>query len=744
MKKSKIFLVALSILVLLFSVSALCLADYESTIATTRAYINSKMLENDMVGLSIVLVDAESSHADKVVWSEGFGLANKETGAPATPDTIFAIGSVSKAFTGLAVLLERDQGNIDLDTSVTSYIPNFTIQERYPGINQNQQFTIRRLLNMHAGIPGDLYNHSFLFSSPMYYSTYMQWILEKYLNDDYPLHPPGSFASYSNLGIVLAGHAAYLEGKTAADEDLNDYFTRTIFQPLGMTSTTGKVVGKNLPGIATGYIEGKPQTNPDSNFLATGGIYSTVNDLSQFLTVLVNDGNTASGTQFVTPGSLDEMGRYSPTNLDLDSMYQPGLGLDSVYLPSFHGVAPPVGGIGKAWGKNGSTGSYNAMIMMLPAAGQKLAVGVLTNSDTAGGAVIEIARKCLLEAIKEKLSLASDPAVKPLPDFSGEAMTDPAAIAGFYGTRSGYDKITYDGVQLSWCRNAHVSDCLDQVRLSQKTDGSNYFAVDGQDYDIVFLSRSDSYANPYQLMVQHGGQHPVFGSNRVGALGHKLPLPAGIPAVWAARTGLKFVKINIGWAWEPEWYAPTVELSQKEYFLLYTSELGTQSIIPENENLALLTNYTSRGDAALRFDNINGVENLFYESYQSVPVSTLHEHTLGIASDFTVDASDILPKNIWRKVTVGSDSSFSNKKVRFHVTPNGENYTYFFYDGDFQLIAHEMDSNSLVTPQLGEGIYYIAVAPKLGAGGSAQLISRATAPWLLFQPAIQANASKEN
>ena len=125
--------------------------SFLTTIANTTAYIKSEMEKHNAVGLSIALVSG-----DKVVWSQGFGWVDKENKIAATADTVYMLGSGTKTLTAVAVLKLVEQGIISLDEPIANYIPEFNMLDRYP--EQARNMTIRRSLNHHSGIPGDLYN----------------------------------------------------------------------------------------------------------------------------------------------------------------------------------------------------------------------------------------------------------------------------------------------------------------------------------------------------------------------------------------------------------------------------------------------------------------------------------------------------------------------------------------------------------------------------------------------------------
>lgn len=154
--------------------------NYETTLQNTSAYINSAINKYDLAGLSIALVDN-----GKIVWSEGFGFANQELKIPATADTVYMIGSVSKTLTTAALLNLYDQGLVELDAPVTSYLPEFDMKGRYA--NQMQGITVMRLLNHHSGIPGDIWDAGFVDEMWADWDTslYINW-LYSYLRDDYP------------------------------------------------------------------------------------------------------------------------------------------------------------------------------------------------------------------------------------------------------------------------------------------------------------------------------------------------------------------------------------------------------------------------------------------------------------------------------------------------------------------------------------------------------------------------------
>ena len=84
--------------------------DYSSITGELSQLVQTTVDEAGITGLSVALVDDQ-----KIVWSEGFGYADKEKGIKATPETIYGVGSISKLFTATAIMQLAEEGEIDID-----------------------------------------------------------------------------------------------------------------------------------------------------------------------------------------------------------------------------------------------------------------------------------------------------------------------------------------------------------------------------------------------------------------------------------------------------------------------------------------------------------------------------------------------------------------------------------------------------------------------------------------------------
>ena len=107
--------------------------------------IAALMEEHQLPGFAIALIDDQN-----VVWQEMFGVSTIETGAPLAPDTAFKVGSLSKLFTAIEIMRLRDEGRIDLDAAIETYLPGFAMKSRF---SSARPVTIRSILAHRSGLP---------------------------------------------------------------------------------------------------------------------------------------------------------------------------------------------------------------------------------------------------------------------------------------------------------------------------------------------------------------------------------------------------------------------------------------------------------------------------------------------------------------------------------------------------------------------------------------------------------------
>ncbi|MBQ4898782.1 beta-lactamase family protein [Paenibacillus sp. Marseille-P2973] len=174
----------------------------------------------------------------KVLVRQGYGMANWDKELPNGPTTIFRIGSVTKQFTALAIMQLQEQGKLNVNDPVHTYLPD------YP---HSDQITIHHLLTHTSGIPN-------LTEFPNYLETMGQPVtVEQNLSifKNEPLEfEPGSEFRYSNSGYILLG--AIIE--QVSKQTYEDYVSEHIFKPLGMNDSGFRDGESTDPKYAVGYM----------------------------------------------------------------------------------------------------------------------------------------------------------------------------------------------------------------------------------------------------------------------------------------------------------------------------------------------------------------------------------------------------------------------------------------------------------------------------------------------------------
>jgi CubicO group peptidase (beta-lactamase class C family) len=146
--------------------------DYSSVTQYLTRLIEYEMNESKVTGLSIALVDDQH-----IVWAQGFGYADKTNNIAATPQTVYRAGSVSKLFNATAAMQLVEQGKLDIDQPLQTYLPEFSIKSRFA---QAGPITARGILTHHSGLPGDLANGMFT-ENPAPFTTVVGRLKELHL-----------------------------------------------------------------------------------------------------------------------------------------------------------------------------------------------------------------------------------------------------------------------------------------------------------------------------------------------------------------------------------------------------------------------------------------------------------------------------------------------------------------------------------------------------------------------------------
>ncbi|HEX2252696.1 MAG TPA: serine hydrolase domain-containing protein [Thermoanaerobaculia bacterium] len=322
-----------------------------------------------------------------LVWARGFGVADLATGRPATPDTVFGLGSITKTFTATALLQLRDAGRLRLDDPVARHLPWFQVQAPAP---DEEVITVRHLLTHTAGLPRE---------APFPYWTDRAFPsrdeLVRAIREQVAGDVPGTRYRYSNLGIAVAGMVV----EAASGMAWGDYVRRHVLAPLGMESTFVDFASVPPERFATGYLtrpdEGAPPPVAPATEAAAlapaASMASTVRDLARYLSAHAA-GSTApgAGAPLLRATTRREMQRVHW----LSESWSSGRGLGwSVWRQSDRTLV----------GHGGWVAGHRAQIAFEPKTG--IGVVVLTNSDEGGpGSYGSTAFELVAPAIEKALA----------------------------------------------------------------------------------------------------------------------------------------------------------------------------------------------------------------------------------------------------------------------------------------------------------------------------------------------------
>jgi CubicO group peptidase (beta-lactamase class C family) len=256
MKAKQILLSAILIISLINN------SQSEELFQNVRGKIEGLVAEKHVPSIAVAV-----ARDGKIIWEEGFGLADRERNIPASAHTIYCYASISKTLlsTGLMVLVEKKL--IDLDRPINEYLGKTKLKA---WVGNAEEATVRRVADHTAGLP-TYYN--FFYEDESYQPPPREETIHKY---GIMVTPPGEHYEYSNLGFGILDHLiSRVSGKNYAD-----FMREEVFVPLGMTHTSVGIMPEHKDLLATMYA-------PDGSALpffrldtpGAGETYGSVHDL---------------------------------------------------------------------------------------------------------------------------------------------------------------------------------------------------------------------------------------------------------------------------------------------------------------------------------------------------------------------------------------------------------------------------------------------------------------------------------
>ena len=267
--------------------------DHAAQVAIIDSIMMAPVREGQIAGASVAVV-----HQGETVAIRGYGWANLELNVPTPEDAAYEIGSITKQFTSAGLLQLQEQGLVDLDADMATYLPDFP--------TQGNRITVRELLDHTSGIRG----YTEMEAAQPYFVRRVPRDSLLALVAAHPFDfPTGEQEIYNNSAFYLAG--MILEDVSGMSYE--DYVEQKIFAALGMDQSHYCSETEIHEGKVTGYVAGEDGLDHKGYIVhnipfAAGSICSSASDLATWLGAL-HGGDVLtdeSYAQLVEPGDLND------------------------------------------------------------------------------------------------------------------------------------------------------------------------------------------------------------------------------------------------------------------------------------------------------------------------------------------------------------------------------------------------------------------------------------------------------
>jgi len=399
--------------------------NIEAYVEEIRGFLN-------VPGVAVVIVQG-----GEIVYAEGFGVKEIGSDDPVTADTVFTIGSTTKAMTSMMVASLVDDGLIEWDTPLVEVMPQFRLSDE----QATQQITLREALGMTTGLP-DIGPVLFLSGRPP--EDFVEYLA------DVPLAaPPGESYVYHNEMYVVGAYAAAMAAGAEYGENLFatyvDLMQERVFDPLGMTSATFSAQeAAASPNHATPHfmslnanlaetgLDVTPTHYMDMDTLAPAGTARmSATDVGRFLITMLSGGVAPDGSRAISAENLAETWTEQISHEPAPHLEQASYGM-GWNQATYQGI-PLVT-------HDGSLAGFSSDMAFIPEA--DTGIVVLTNADYLGIVLRTQVQFRLIEMllglepfIDEGFSEGMGSLFSGLSDgYSQLAAVDPETVAPFLGS----------------------------------------------------------------------------------------------------------------------------------------------------------------------------------------------------------------------------------------------------------------------------------------------------------------------
>jgi CubicO group peptidase (beta-lactamase class C family) len=465
-------------------------------LAEVDRFVTAQMKRFDVPGVALAIVKD-----GKVVLTKGYGVRDTTSSVAVNADTLFAIGSVSKSFTALGVMRQVEQGALNLDTPINTYLPTL----KFSDARQGAKVTLRHLLSMTSGLPRA--DNEWAMGRTI---TTRAQMLETITRIPFT-HDPGTEFQYCNQNFVAAGAA--LEAVTK--QSWEAYTKANVFAPLGMNRSVFEYSDAVKDGnVAAGYTTASDGVRNlpafDRLVIAgpAGSIHSSANDMARYLIFQLGDGRVGSDRLLSADG--------------MKTMHDAQVSISSDFAPLMPGQVFPAYGLGwfsseyrgvKIVEHGGNIDGFTADAALVPQHG--LGVVLLTNLNGANEFTattrLGLTERFLNMQPRNDFASASYPRLKTALEATKTYRANPADLQALEGN---YTLVTGESVRVY----------LDAEKLMVEVNGAGFelkpisptkFIVDAQGtlVELEFQPAANGVVWLYQDGVVAGVRVPAPNSS---------------------------------------------------------------------------------------------------------------------------------------------------------------------------------------------------------------------------------------
>ena len=484
------------------------------------ALFAQKMEEYQIAGAAVsVIKDGQ------LFFAKGYGYADLENKIPVDPEqTIFRIGSVGKVFTWTAVMQLVEQGKLELDTDVNTYL-DFQIPDTYP-----QPVTVRHLISHTSGFEDVLFAMAVTDLNDLVSAR--EWLVSHMAAR---VNPPGEYAGYSNFNAMLAG---YIVARVSG-QPYDQYIQEKIFDPLGMTRSTARssMPPELLQYASVGYIyqDGTFKALPDyygqPAALPSGAHQSSVTDMARFMIAHLRDGvyrDAASGEASI----LQE----STVRQMHETLFTP----DARFLGTAYGFADMSDNGQWTLGHEGYSPPMHSQLLLLP--DQNLGIFVAYNSREVGDLTVQHAgfQRAFFDHYypapvlePNRQPVGSTEQLDRFVGYYGESSSPQSSFAKIFGLFGGYNiKNPGDGTLTLSVKGFEFSLIEQESLYFQQVDGPFHMLFTEDDKGRITHMYTDLMPQ-YTLIKQDWYETPGF--NQSLLMGTSLVFLTLLPMAWIRR-----------------------------------------------------------------------------------------------------------------------------------------------------------------------------------------------------------------